>query len=184
MWTSNFSIKHSPIKILKNFKVYVPYHRRRLNEENFTVELNENFKWKFSIKNAEDVEKIHEYESILFDNDILTISQNQIKRALFGVIYFDRNDASNQSDEDCVWDASNKIKILSEYFNHNLVKIKLYLHKIQDAEFYMLTEDLNSLHSLKYISFFNISVNLAAKFLQDYKRFTYLKRLSFKLKRN
>ena len=62
-----------------------------------------------------------------------------------------------------------------------MVRVKIKIDHMHNAEFGLLIENLNSIHSLKYLSFTNISCDLALMFLQEYKRFAFLKRLIFNL---
>ena len=82
-WTRKSSIKQSPIKILRNFKVLIDYQRDELNEDNFTFALNEDFCWTFNIEQIRETDNILEYESILFDNEELIVNQSQIKSSLY-----------------------------------------------------------------------------------------------------
>ena len=177
--------KNKSHKIINKLKIPISELKSdQLNWDNFVFELDSKFWWSFWIKQTEDIEEIKCYNSIHFWDDTLIVNQNQIKEASYKQSYIEDVEEGEHDEEDIIEKEEAVIQVNSKYWNNSLIRIQITIDQISDSVFSKVVNDLNWAHSLKYLSFINIHIETALKFLREYKRFTFLKRLVLILKNN
>ena len=169
--------KNKSYKIIKKLKIPIyELKSEQLNWYNFVFELNSTFWWSFWIKQIADIEEIKCYNSIHFRDSTLMVNKNHIKEASYKQFYIEDVEEGEQDDE-YIEKEEAIIQVNSKYWNNSLIRIQITIDQISDSVFSKVVNDLNWMHSVKYLSFINIQIETALKFWWKYKRFIYLKRL-------
>ena len=183
-WIKQEHSKNSSHKILREFKLSLTKDLEELNEGSFSIFIDEDIEWMFKIIQTQWIKKVKNWESISFKGDEFIINKRQIKETSYNVSYSTDSETTDKSEEDFKCKEKLVAKVKSKYLNHNLIRTQIDVSKIKVYEFDSIIEELNSMDTLLYLSFNCIQIEMAIKFLLDYKGFSHLKRLVFILKNN